>query len=41
MKTKIIRAISDKDGFIRGFIKGMTGCMMFISMLVIFTGCFG
>ncbi len=35
------RAVNDRDGFINGFIKGVTGSALFISLLTLFTACFG
>jgi hypothetical protein len=44
MKDFVILAkktVNDKDGFVHGFIKGVVGSSLFISLLVLFTACFG
>lgn len=35
------KAVYDRDGFIHGFIKGVVGTSLFISLLTLFTACFG
>ncbi len=34
------RAVNDRDGFIHGFIKGVIGSSIFISLITLFTACF-
>jgi hypothetical protein len=35
------RTVNDRDGFVHGFIKGFVGTALFISLLTLFTACFG
>jgi hypothetical protein len=35
------KTVNDRDGFVHGFIKGVTGTAIFISLLTLFTACFG
>lgn len=35
------KTVNDRDGFVHGFIKGATGTALFISLLTLFTACFG
>ena len=35
------RVVNDRDGFIHGFIKGVIGSSIFISLLTLFTACMG
>lgn len=35
------RLMNDRDGFLNGFVKGVAGATLFISMLTVFTGCIG
>lgn len=35
------KTVSDRDGFVNGFIKGVMGSALFISLVTLFTACFG
>lgn len=35
------KTVNDRDGFVHGFIKGVVGSAVFISLLTLFTACFG
>ncbi len=35
------RTINDRDGFVYGFIRGAMGSALLISVLMVFTACFG
>ncbi len=35
------RVMKDRDGFLNGFVKGVAGSALFVSMLSMFTGCLG
>jgi len=44
MKKIIVMAqntVSDRNGFVHGFIKGVMGSALFIVLLTLFTACFG
>lgn len=38
---RAVRLIEDRDGFLNGFFRGVAGTAMLMSMLAMFTGCFG
>ncbi len=34
------KTVNDRDGFVYGFIRGVLGSSLFISLLTLFTACF-
>ncbi len=38
---RIVNAVCDRDGFLNGFIRGMAGCALVISALMLFVACVG